>query len=274
MSRKRRLRKNLGGETAQDDPRFADPYFDGPARAHQRMPVVMPERLLKAVLENEVARLSDPKNLADLERFFSHFFDSTASEEEPAQFARHFQKDPPRVILGYPRSTASWPIITIAHQAEEEVEEAGLYLGDYMGETQPGETPPGGEDQEYVGGIFEQVYSVFVAAQNPDVTLYLYHFAKFCLFAAHNALQGAGLITPRYSGGELNPEEMMMPDNCFVRVVTVRCRTTQTVPEVLRYRDGRRLRLTGIFRPDVVVNGMRGGVKSYVPTGDDDGIEE
>jgi hypothetical protein len=264
--RKRRLRRNLGGTIGQDDERFSQPFFDGPATAEVRTAIVLPERLFKALLLSEVERLSDPANVSELERFFGHFFDATAGEVQRAQFVKHFQKDPPRVTLGYPRNTAEWPVICITHQAEEEPEDE-RFMGDYVGETLSGENPPGGEDQEYVGALFEQTYAIYVLAGNPDVTLYLYHLVKLILLAANRVLHQAGILAPHFSGGELNPEEMLLPDNAFLRVLTLRFRSIQTIPKVLQHRDGRRLSLTGIFGTDVVVNGMRGGVKS-VPTGD------
>lgn len=267
--RKHRLRRNIGGEVAEDDTRFSQPFFDGPETAEQRTPIVLPERLFKALLVSEVERFANLDNESELTRFFAHMFDSTAGEEQRMQYVRNFQQNPPRVVLGYPRDTAEWPVICITHQAEEEPEDE-RFLGDYVGETLPGETPPGGEDQEYVGALFEQVYGIYVLAGNPDITLYLYHFTKLVLLAANRLLHRAGLISLHFSGGELNPQEMLLPDSAFLRVLTLRFRSVQTIPEVLRHRDGRRLSITGIFGTDVVVNGMRGGVKSYALTGEDD----
>lgn len=268
--RKRRLRRNLGGSTTADDPRFHEPYFHGPQQAEVRTSITLPERLFRAVLLGEVERLSKPENQSELERFFGHFFDPTVGEQERQQYVEAFQADPPRVVLGYPRTTGSWPVISITHTGEEELQEGGSFLGDHVGETLPGEHALGGEDQLYKGAIWQQVYSIYILSSHPDVTLYLYHFAKLCLFGAREALEAAGINAPTYSGGELNPEEILLPDNAFARVLTIRFSTMQTVPEVFNFRDSRRLRLTGVFGPDVVVDGLRGGVHPYAPGDEDD----
>lgn len=265
MSRKDRLRRNLGGETSQDDPRFAEPFFDGPATAEMRTSIVLPERLLRQVLTDEVNRLAADR--AELERFFSHFFDPTTSAAERDTYVDNFIASPPRTVIGYPRTTGEMPIFAIILQADEEQDNDGL-IGNYVGQTLSGENPPGGEDQEYEGVFFSQVNAIHVYAQHPDQCLYLYHFAKLTLLGAREALHCAGLISPTYSGSELNPQEVYLPDNVFGRVLNVHYKVMMTVPKVFAYRDGRRLRLGGIFRTDIVVDGVRGTISTYEESGD------
>lgn len=262
MNRKERVLRNLGGAVkAEGDKRFTEPFFDGPTAAEQRTSIVLPERLVRAVLKAEVDRLS--KDETEVRRFFSHFFDPTLGdpESEREAYVSNFMAAPPRVVLGYPRTTGDLPVFAIVMSLDEEADERGL--AKYAGTTLPDENPPGGEDQDYEGGIFNQVLSIYVIAQNPDQCIYLYHFAKFALYGGRETLECGGLIDPSYSGGELNPQEVYLPDNAFGRVLTIRFGVMQTIPKLLRYRDGRRLRLAGIFRNDVVVNGLRGGVKTY-----------
>ena len=265
MNRKQRLLKNLGAGFEAADPK-AEPYFDGPGKIEVRTSVVMVERILRAVLTSEIDRLSDRANTDELRRYFAHFYDPTVGEEERERFVTNFQRTPPRAIIGYPRTGADLPIFSIVLMSDEEMDgQPAGFLGKYAGETQPDETPPGGDDAEYEGAYFAQAFAVFVYGQNPDQVAYLYQFAKLTLFGARQALEASGLIDPRYSGGELSPEEMYLPDNVFARVLNVRLTSMMTVPRLFSHRDGRRLRITGIFRDDVVVDGVRGGVKTYVP---------
>ncbi len=266
MNRKQRLLRNLGGTTQRDDPRFNEPHFNGPAQAEMRTAIVQPERLFRAVLFAEVERLRQDER--ELTRFFSHFFDPTTSADERATYVRDFQQNPPRVILGYPRATGSWPCFSIVLTSDEEAEPE--LLAKYVGQTLPDEIAPEG-DQEYEGAFFEQVITTYVLAQSPDQCIYLYKLAKLVLFGARTALEAAGIIDPHYSGGELNPEEMYLPDNAFARALTIRFKAIETVPKLMSYRDGRRLRITGIFGSDVVVDGIAGGVNTYVLGEDDDG---
>jgi len=269
MSRKDRLKRNLGGHAAADDRRFTSTLFDGPDLAELRAPLVLPERLFRSVLHSEIAHLADTANEDELRRFFSHFFDVSVSEEERESYVKDFQTNTPKVTMGYPRLTGEWPVLAIILSSEGEAEAP---LANHMGETLADEITVDG-DQEYEGTFFDASYSIYVIGTHPDQCLYLYHFAKFALLGARSALVGAGVIDPHYSGSELNPEEAQLPDWAFGRVLSVSCKTLQTIPKLLAHRDGRNLRLTGLFRGDVVVNGLRGGVETYTP-GDDDADTE
>jgi len=258
VNRKNRLKRNLGGEVDAG----IEPFFDGPALAEVRTSVVLAERLILLVLRSEVERLAaDPDELT---RFFRHFFDPTATAAQREQFVAHFTKSPPTTVLGYPRSAAEFPCLAVTLDSEEETEPG--VLGNYIGETLEGEL---GEDAEYEGAYFQQSYGVTVYAENPDVCAYLYQFAKLTLFGAREALENAGVLELKYSGGELGPEDHL-PENMFARSLHVQCKVLMTVPRLFAHRDARRLRITGIFRDDVVVDGVQGGVSSCVATEDDD----
>lgn len=256
-NRKARLLRNMGETSGAADARFGAAFYPtAPAESQIRTSIVLPERLFLGILRTEVERLS--KDVAELRRFFGHFFDPTVGAEERETYVRAFQGTPPVVTLGYPRITMELPIVAIVNTSDEEDEEGFLY--NLVSETRPGEEVA--EDQEYQGAFWTQVFSVYVLANHPDVTLYLYHFVKLSLFAAKDVLMRSGLMELHYGGGELSPEETYMPENAFGRVLTVRCKTMQTVPKVLEHVDSRRLRIAGIFRDDVVVDGLRGGVKA------------
>lgn len=267
-NRKQRLLRNLGGTFAETPSPKVDPFFDGPPQAEQRTSVVLAEHIIRAVLLSEVERLAGDED--ELRRFFSHFFDPTVGPDERETYVQNFLREPPRVVMGYPRSLAELPIFSIVLASDEEAEPH--LLAKYVGSTLDDEKPPGGEDAEYEGAYFNQMNSVYIYAQHPDICLYMYHFAKLALFGARSALEGSGLIDPSYSGGELAPEEMpYLPDNVFVRVLNIRYLTLMTVPKLYAYRDGRRITMTGIFGSDVVVDGQRGGVKTYAATEEEDG---
>lgn len=268
-SRKRRLERNLGGAEAAHDPRF-EGFFDGPQIAELRTSIVLPERLLRAVLLSEIDRLTAKANESELVRFFSHFFDPTVADtKERDSWVLDFQQTQPKVVLGYPKTASDWPIFSITLAEENEGE---MPIGKYVGETQSGERGPGGEDAIYEGGIWDCTWSVMVLAQSPDQCIYLYHFAKLCLLGARAALERAGMSDLSFSGAELNPSEYQLPDMAFIRQLTVRGKVMQTVPLLQTYRSADRLKLGGIFSDDVVVDGLRGGVHAEAD-GIDDGDE-
>ena len=265
MNRKDRLLRNIGEGFKENE--LVEQFYDGPDKIEVRTSVVMVERILKGLLLEEVDRLAGDK--AECTRFFRHFFDPTVGPEERNRFVLNFIREPPRVVIGYPRSGADLPIFSIVMTSDEELSDTPSgFLGKYAGETVAGENPIDGEDAEYEGAFFNQLYSIYIYAQNPDQTAYLYQTAKSILFAGGETLKAAGIIDPRYSGGELSPEEIYLPDDVFARVLQVRLISMMTVPKLFAHRDGRRLRMSGIFREDVVVDGVRGGMKTYVEDGD------
>jgi hypothetical protein len=256
----RKAKRNLGGTDAEN----VEPFFNGPVLAEARTNIILVERVLQLVLQTEIDRLAATANQSELERFFSHFYDPIAGETERARFVTNFQRQPPKATIGYPRSTSEFPCFSIILESEEETQNV---LADYVGQTLDDEDAR--EAAEYHGAVFSQTYGVYIYAQHPDVAAYLYQFAKLVLFGAKPFLQAAGLIEPHFSGGELSPEEMYLPDNMFARVLRITAQAVISVP-VLLDPDPLRVRLAGLFMNDVVVRGIRGSVTPYTDTGDDD----
>jgi hypothetical protein len=258
VSRKSKtLLRNLGGavEAGVED------FFDGPDQAQSRTSIVLVERLLLAVLRSEVARLAASESEAT--RIFSHIFDPTMTAEDRALFVARFMSEPPKTVLSYPRETAEFPCYAVVLDSESETQPI---LGDHAGETVDGEDED--EAAEYQGSIFEQVHAVYTYAPHPDLVSYLYQLSKMILLGAKPALMRSGLATLSLAGGELSPEEMYLPDGMFARQLRVTSSSAQTVPRLLS-PDPARVRLGGLFREDVVVDGIRGAVLTYEPDGDE-----
>lgn len=232
-------------------PTDPEPTFDVAAG---RYSVVMPERVILALLRTEVDRLAKPENEPDLRRFFEHFYDPMISAEERDSYITNFQRQPPLPRLGYPRTSAAFPCFSIVMEREVPAEEA---LGKYLGQTRPGD--PVDRAEEYVGSMFESTYGIYIYAEHPDVCLYLYHFAKAVLIGSSLVLQECGVIDPSYEGNEMQPGESYLPENMFVRRLGVTLKSLHTVPAIL-VTDPANVRLAGIWADDIVVSGIRGGV--------------
>jgi len=257
----RKAKRNLGGGLEDT----IESHFGDPVLTEARVNVVLVERLLLAVLRFEVERLAKVENESELVRFFSHFFDPIAGSAERARFVADFQKSPPVTVLGYPRDSGTFPCFSVILESEQE--DTNL-LDDYVGQTVEGEDAA--EAAEYQGAIFGQSYGIYVYAEHPDAVAYLYQFAKLVLFGAKPFLIKAGLIEPRFSGGELSPEEMYLPSNMFARVLRITATATVSVPRLLD-PDPLRVRLAGLFMDDIVVKGVRGGVHPATTINSDGG---
>lgn len=252
-NRKDRLLNNVGGQLEAQI--AADPTPTPPLAA-ARTSIVFSERILMLLLSQEITRLSNDRNEAL--RLFGSMFDPTAGAEEVERFTDRFIKAPPKVVLGYPRVGIELPCFSIVLESDEESDDV---VGQYMGQTLPGE--PVDETAEYEGAMFEQTYAIYVYGQHPIAVHYFYQLGKLIILGANKALIQAGLIDPHLSGGELSPEEMYMPEDVFARVLRVRAKSAMTVPRSYPFRDGANLRVGGIFREDVIVEGIRGGVGTF-----------
>lgn len=251
MSRRKAIeRRNVGGTFGET----IEPFFEAPTLAQARTSGVMVERVLYAVLKTELERLSAPANVDDLRRVFRHVFDPLAGDAEREEYVTHLRSRPPTVVLGYPRTTAQPPIVAIT-LGEEEEEDSSASLGDFIGESLPGEA---GEATEYLGVHFRQTFHVYCFSDHPVVAAYLYHVVKLILLGAKKFLIQAGVVDPRLSGGELAPDEDFTPEDWFSRVVRVTCFSLNSVPVLTL--DPARYRITGVHMHDVSVDGVQGGV--------------
>lgn len=242
----RREKKNIGGTILQTDL----PPIDAASAA-----VVNVERLLLKLYRDEVARLAADREA--LQRFFRHIFKPLLEEGEDVAFATNFIAQPPHVVLGYARSSTDFPCFSIVLADENEEQNA---LGDFIGEGSE-DNEEGADYEEIDGSLWASSYAVYVYAQHPDTCLYLYHFAKMVAMAGRRALASQGAMNVSLSGGELAPNEMYLPDHMFCRVLNVHCTAVQSVPR-LTPGDARRARIVGLYRDDVVVDGVRGGVST------------
>ena len=246
--------ENFGGELPIDTPSLSTDHDS----------ILMVERLIQSLLRSTIERLSAKASEEFLIYFFSHFFEPTAGLAEVTEFVANFQKQPPKAILGYPRSTASFPCFAIIMESEQEETK---FVGDFIGETH--EEDDAKYAAEYVGAFYNSTYGIYIYAEHPDVCAYLYQFAKATMHASKGFLFTCGIHDMSLSGGELAPDETYIPENMFLRVLRAQISAPLTIPRFLSPDPGK-VRITGIFRPDVVVDGMPSGVREYVHGETDD----
>ena len=257
LIKRRRDRKGIGGAIGIE--RAVPPL------SAARESITNTERLLLALLRSEISRFVKDEDLLTL--FFSHVFDPMAGEDERKEFVKNFIRNEPRAVIGYPRASAEFPIFAIVLMAEEESQPV---IGDYTGQTDIND--PDEEDDEFAsfeGGIWEQSFGIFIYAQHPDVCLYMYHFVKMIMSGGKEFLLSNGVIDATYSGGELAPDEQYLPNNMFARVFNVKATVPFTVPRIA-LADPRRMKVVGLYRSDMVVDGVPGGISTPE---EDDGDE-
>jgi len=249
MNRKKLAKGNIGGRLDET----LKPYFLDP-NSQSQTNVVMVERMLLQLLRGEVDRFADRDQVADFRKFMSHFFDPLAGEDARETFIKNFQAKPPSVVLNYPRATTELPCFAVLLEAESEQQNM---LADGIGETLGDDEGPAAT---YSGSFWENTYGIYVYAEHPDVCVYLYQLAKMILFGAKPILENGGFRELRFSGTEMLPDDSLVPENVFMRTLRISGTTTMSVPEYAP--DPAKFRI-GVYREDVIVDGLHGGVKTY-----------
>ena len=247
LTKKSRAKRQLGGELGIDR--------DVPSLDAAHASIVNVERLLLRLLRSEVERLSRDEKL--LRYYFGVVFDDTLGEKERNAYVENFMRQPPSVVLGYPRSSVTFPVIAIVLAEESEAQNT---VGDFLGETLGEDDDPVYAD--FVGGMFDSQHGCYIYAEHPDVCLYLYHFVKMIMLGGKDWLLSKGVTEMTISGGELMPNEEYLPENMFSRVVNVKTMAPFVVPRPALV-DARKAKVVGIYADDVVVDGVRGGVHPY-----------
>lgn len=121
-----------------------------------------------------------------------------------------FSARPPSVRHGYARDTDPWPVIGITLAGESVNQE---YIGDFLGIDDNGD--------EVQGHIDDVSVDITIYADNPDVVLHLYHFAKFVLQSHVGWFQSVGLMAPSFMrGNELAAHPGYLPEQTYIRRIS------------------------------------------------------
>lgn len=204
------------------------------------------ERLFVDALRNGVARFqAEPRRWRRVLRFLS--------EAEIDTVVRFFAARPPTIRAGYATAEDPMPVVTVALMQERPEQEV---LGDMLDPDAPFKEFGRG-DAEIRGEICEQTIEVTIYADHPDVALYLYHWARYALFAQQDWMMANGLIEPRFvSGGDIRPDPRFVPERLFCRVLTWTTKGEVVYAEPLPPPP----RSLSVFLQGVTVDGVPGGV--------------
>lgn len=221
---------------------------------------MMIERLLFHVIEDGIAFLKANPDL--ISEFFAT--EGLLDISEAEKIRDYFLKEPPAVIHGYARSDQKFPIYAITLAAENETQ---AFIGDEGGFVDDPEDENYGADQ--AAAIFGYTYNIYVYAQHPDATLYMYHLLRQMLFEALPVLKGTGdVFDVRFSGADLAPDPAWVPAGLFLRRVTITC-SREYHQTILSSKLGRAWKVQSIhLDAKGAVGEDVGGVLTHVTTPD------
>lgn len=131
--------------------------------------------------------------------------------EDIARLKAYWVAHPPTVLTGFARREGPFPCfsITLASDANDTTL---LDDGGYFDE----------EDEEEIGReVTRSDFRVFIFAESPDACAAYYRVARRILMVGKRRLESFGLLNPALSGAELAPDASYVPDNLFVRQITL-----------------------------------------------------
>ena len=148
------------------------------------------------------------------------------------------QAKQPQVRHGYARIDQTLPAFNIVLGNEQE---SNLVIGGVGG-------PAEGGAERFVSD-WSRTINVQVISTHPDVTLWLYHVAKYVLTSRRRRLEAAANpYSMTFAGSEPSPMETYLPEHMFMRVLTISMASPEEV--------------VGVPQPDTLIREVRG---PYVP---------
>ena len=168
---------------------------------------IVPSRILYNALQLGITAITADTDLLD---------DILALEDEELGKAKtYWTTHPPSVVDGYARFDKPFPILAIVLSGDSN-------LQDYLG---VGEEALLDEDDIVVGELFKRrmlgTFTIFVYADHPDVCLWYYQIARRILNVAVPYMIARKFEDPKLDGADLAPDPRYMPDNIFVRRITI-----------------------------------------------------
>tara|TARA_Y100000034_G_scaffold124562_1_gene172902 strand:- start:581 stop:1273 length:693 start_codon:yes stop_codon:yes gene_type:complete len=168
----------------------------------------IPSRDIMALVKLGIAAISASAALLD-----DILGDLTTAELAKAK--TYWGTNPPTMVHGYARFNQPFPILALALTGDSNQQD---YIG--VGEEA---LLDGSDDLE--GFLFKRrmraTYTLFVYADHPDVCFWYYRIVRRILNVGVRYLIDKGFDDPAFDGADLAPDTRYMPDNVFVRKLTI-----------------------------------------------------
>lgn len=207
----------------------------------------MIQRFLFNIVKNGFEQLrDDPALIADV--FAQYNLSSTEVDAIETALLTKF----PIIKHQYARTDDESPVISIILGNESETDH---YLGDFAKQD-----PDGTETKS---AIWKHSYELWVYAEHPDFTLYLYEMLKAILLSA--PLEDCGLFEAHFKGMDLANDPRYVPEHLFARKFVVDAsREFERVDRDSRL--GKAFKVAGIHLDSSGSPSDVGGVKTLVST--------
>lgn len=170
------------------------------------------ERLIFDILKENIDALKLKPQV-----FEDFIFRGVQNRDEAQRAREYFEKHPPTVIQGYPRTDSYFPCYAITLGTESVAQ-------DYIGEDAFNTDILGDafiDDDGYAKDChirrWAHNFDVFTYVDHPDVCLYYYNLAKKILISNKNRFISQDLDNISYNGADMAPDPRYSPEFLFVR---------------------------------------------------------
>lgn len=164
-----------------------------------------PDHILRVILA-EASRLLAATS-PESEALWARLLAGQATAEIEEQKAA-FRNSPPIVKLGYALTDSRWPVWAVVLESDSPAH-------DFVGRTATFDD----DGRETNAMVCEPVVAVHTLTTNEDTTRQQYTLIKALLLTLRQTMAAAGFHPGVFRGGrDLNPQEMMLPQNVWPRV--------------------------------------------------------
>ena len=168
-----------------------------------------PERIILTLIQAGVDAVIADTDLID------ESLSGAVGAAELAKVKTLFASNPPRVLMGYPREGVPLPNFSMVLSDDTPIQQ---YLGQ-------GEEALLDVDDDILGNVYKDRvrggFTIFVMADNPDWTTWLYRILRHILKVGTNYLIANDLQDPMISGADLVPDPRYTPEAVYVRRLTI-----------------------------------------------------
>ena len=191
-------------------PAIPDDYPDGNGSGPQAQ--VMPERVIYHLLKGAFETAKTDQEFID--RMFR-----LLSAAERATIKAFLNQRPPQIVHAFARRAQKIPLIAVAVQDDREGQQ---FIDEFMADdlVDPYDESANGV-QTLHGGIITTTVQVMIWSDSPDTVQYLYQLAWAFLKAATQTFAGLQMSPVSMSGGDVAPNEDLMPGTIYGRHITI-----------------------------------------------------
>lgn len=174
----------------------------------------IPEFVFRQLIDYALTQIRENIDLPDnnlIDELFAHH------DADIRKLIKDFVRQTKKIscVVNYPHASIGLPFVAIITGSEPEADQYS-FMGDVMGES-----VIGGQRRQQYGVGLKPTLSVYIAALDPNIAMFLYQIVRYVLFANKQQLtRYYDIHNLVLNGGDLQHDEKFYPTFCFMKMIT------------------------------------------------------